>query len=118
MRTAIYVYHPTTLTITCTEPLRLSTLGRDDDGVGVALVAGVTTLAVLPGVYRVRAPTPIVVTGEHTDVVTMDADARYPDPPERVLATFPSITYGKLARFFRRDFAGYVYKRPTDQSGT
>jgi hypothetical protein len=117
MRTAIYVYQPTTLTLTCTELLRLSTLGREAGD--IELVAGVTTFAVAPGVYRVRAATPIAVTGAHTDVVTMDADDRYPDPPERVFETFPSITYGKLARFFRRNFAGYVYRRPsTNPSGT
>ena len=112
IRTAIYVYGPTTLTLTCTRPIRVSAFrGAGPD---VCLDAGSHELAVEAGVYLVRAregeaadvDAGVQVHGARAgidaDVVTIVDGKPARRAPRRLFRTLPSIKRRELARFLRR----------------
>jgi two-component system, response regulator RegA len=102
LRTAIYVYGKTTLTIECAGPCCLAAfLGRAP----VAhLEPGSHAITVEPGVYlvRARAGAAIEVTGHDIDVVTIVDGKPARRTPRRLSRVMPSIERRALARFLRR----------------
>ena len=98
MRSAIYVYGTTTLTIKVSEDvLELQPLDRSQEP---AVLTRWTQLPVRSGIYRVISTAKIEVTGLHIDTALNVADtAPWPDPPSRVTESF-AITKEGLREFF------------------
>jgi two-component system response regulator RegA len=102
LRTAIYVYGKTTLTIECAGPCCLAAfLGSAPDA---HLDAGTHAIAVEAGVYLVRAGAgaAVEVTGHDIDVVTIVDGKPARRTPRRLSRVMPSIERRALARFLRR----------------
>lgn len=98
MRSAIYVYEATTVTIETSEDrLQLEPLDRSQEPVGLTRW---TQLPLRSGIYRVRSTAKIVASGVHTDTALNIGDADpWPDPPRRVTESF-AITKQGLREFF------------------
>lgn len=98
MRSAIYVYEATTLTIKASEDgLELEPLDRSQ--APVALTRW-TQLPLRSGIYRVMSTAAIEVSGPYIDTALNLADTDdWPDPPGRVTASF-AITEERLREFF------------------
>jgi hypothetical protein len=89
MRTAIFVYEPTTVTITATENLQLASF----DGAPARAVTA-SALAVGPGIYKIvsASPVSVVSASSRTQVLSTTSDKdKWPDPPP---ATLPGTLAG------------------------
>jgi hypothetical protein len=96
MRTGIYVYAPTTLTIQASEPVVLVSL----DNRSISFGGGTVTTAVSPGIYKAVTDFEITVTGSSIDVVVVSKNKDpWPDPPLKVASAF-NVTTTHLTRFF------------------
>lgn len=103
LRTAVFVYARTTITLACPEPVRLSTfLGGLPDAY---LDAGLHALDVEPGVYLAQAGPPVDVTGDPIDAVPIVDGRPARRTPRRLSRVLPSINRRALARFLRRPAA-------------
>jgi two-component system response regulator RegA len=103
IRTAIYVYGRTTLTIECAELTCLSAFqGTTPD---VYLDTGTHRVAVEPGVYLVHGGPGIEVAGDDADVITIQGGRPARRTPRRLFKVLPSIERRALARFLRRPAA-------------
>ncbi len=114
VRTAIYVYGRTTLTLTCTRPIHMTAFGGA--GPDAHLDAGSHALAVEAGVYLVRARDAAdadagvlvrgVGAGVDADTVTIVDGKPSRRTPRRLFQVMPSIKRRELARFLRRSAPG------------
>jgi hypothetical protein len=96
MRTGIYVYAPTTLTIHASEPVVLVSL----DNRSIAFGGGTVSTAVSPGIYKAVTDSAITVTGSSIDVVVVSQNKDpWPDPPLAAASAF-NVTTTYLKRFF------------------
>src|SRR5258708_22631511 len=85
MRTAIFVYEPTTVTIKTTETLHLVPF---DGRSAMAVSAGAMTVS--PGVYKIVSASQVSVTSASgkTQVMSTTSDKdKWPDPPPAMLPT-------------------------------
>jgi hypothetical protein len=105
MRTAIFVYQSTTLTIETSER-NLKLVSLDPTFVEVTLPSG-TAIPVTPGVYKVESAMRIEVAMQPGIEVTIDADAKlkttkdpWPDPPPKAQIELPKLTNEILHDFF------------------
>ena len=106
MRTALYVYAPTTLSITTQED-NLSLSPMDEQSPRVPLNHGGNSLPVGLGIYMVQSHQPIFVSpsGEGSVELETTPDAvagnkdRWPDPPPRVTNAF-GVTNTAVQDFF------------------
>ena len=96
MRTGIYVYSPTTLTIHASEPVVLTSL----DNRSIAFGGGTLSTAIPPGIYKAVTSSAITVTGSNIDVVVIaNNQDPWPDPPLAFASAF-NVTTTSLNRFF------------------
>ncbi len=97
MRTGIYAYNTTTLTIQASESFDLIPF---DSSIPIFRnLASPVKLEVQPGIYKVVTDTPITVTGGGIDVVVANNKDPWPDPPALVITTF-NVTSSTLDAFF------------------
>ena len=95
MRTGIYVFAPTTLTIEASEPVVLTSL----DNQSIALGGGTASTAVPPGIYKAVTSSAIAVTGPSIFVVgNQNNRDPWPDPPLDVPSRF-NVTAANLNAF-------------------
>src|SRR3954462_109738 len=96
MRTGIYVYATTTLTIQASEAVTLTAL---DNNASLAVdEPGRASLA--PGIYKAVTGERITVSGDHIDVVVVPNNKDpWPDPP-LLAGTALSATKSNLDSFF------------------
>jgi hypothetical protein len=95
MRTGIYVYNSTTLTIQGSEDLGITSF----DGTTNLTVSKSATVAVAPGIYRIVSVAGVTVTGSEIDVITMEDKDPWPDPPLAVTQKF-DVTVSAVSAFF------------------
>jgi hypothetical protein len=96
MRTGIYVYLPTTLTIQAQEPVVLTSL----DNRSISFGSGTVSMEVSPGIYQAVTNLEIAVTGEDIHVVVVENNEDpWPDPPLGCSSAF-NVTRKHLQRFF------------------
>jgi hypothetical protein len=96
MRTGIYVYTSTTLTIQSSEPVVLVSL----DNQSISLDSGTMSTQVSPGIYKAVTSSAITVTGSSIDVVIVqNSKDTWPDPPLAVISAF-NVTSTNFKSFF------------------
>ncbi|HEU4732778.1 MAG TPA: hypothetical protein VFT22_33010 [Kofleriaceae bacterium] len=97
MRTGIYVYSPTTLTIAAKEPIVLTSY----DNKSYSFDSGGTVSADLPaGIYKAITDYEISVTGPNVEVVVVPDDKDpFPDAPAEATTTF-NLTSSSIKSFF------------------
>jgi len=100
MRTAIYVYQPTSINISTSEgDLQLCCMNTDI----VPLSAGLTVLSVAPGIYKIVSCHDVEVTGDSSvfDVeITRDNKTNGPPLSPRAAESFAPIDLAALQAFF------------------
>jgi hypothetical protein len=95
MRTGIYVYSSTTLTVQSTESVVLTSFSDQEIELDNDSKADVG-----PGIYKVVTNSAITVSGGGIDVVAVPANKDpWPDPPLRALTAFNTTT-GAVRSFF------------------
>lgn len=95
MRTGIYVYASTTLTVQATEPVVLTSFTNQE----IELDQD-SKVNVAPGIYKVVTNAGITVSGSGIDVVAVPANKDpWPDPPLAALTAFNTTT-GAVQSFF------------------
>jgi hypothetical protein len=96
MRTGIYVYTSTKLTIQASEPVVLTSL----DNRSISFGGGTVSTAISPGIYKAVTDSQIAVTGSSIDVVIVPNNKDpWPDPPLAVVSAF-NVTQTSLNSFF------------------
>lgn len=99
MRTGIYVYASTTLTIQASEPIMLTSL----DNRSISFAGGTVSTEVPAGIYKAVTNAAIAVsseTGPRVDVVIIANNKDpWPDPPLAVVTAF-NVTTTNLNSFF------------------
>jgi len=101
MRTAIFVYQPTLISISTSErDLELCGMGANT----VPLLEGDNTREVAPGIYKIVSNQDVRVTGDASafDVVVNPYDKDNdptPPPPLRAFASFAPLDAAALQRF-------------------
>ena len=98
MRTGIYVYTHTTLTIQASEPVMLTSL----DNRSISFNGGTVSTELSPGIYKAVTTNAITVTGANMDavvVVVQNSKDTWPDPPLAVVTAF-NVTSTNLKNFF------------------
>ncbi len=99
MRTAIYVYQPTTITFGPSAPPVAKVIRY---GGKSPTFAAEGQVAVQPGIYFLVAKNPPSISGAHleSDFTTSEKDA-WPDPPIRVQSLEPGATVDDIRAFFQ-----------------
>ena len=98
MRTGIYAYTTTTLTIQAAESFDLVPFNTSMPA--YRNVTGTVSLGVPAGIYKAITINPITVSGSNIDVVTVaDTKDPWPDPPALVVTTF-NVTQSSVDSFF------------------
>jgi len=95
MRTGIYAYNPTTLTIQGSETLDVVSL----DGMTNKQVNQSGSVQVPAGIYKVISTSTVTVTGTGIEVITMEDKDPWPDPLANVVNAF-NVTTSILRDFF------------------
>jgi hypothetical protein len=97
MRTGIYVYTSTTLTIQASEPVVLTSL----DNRSISFDSGTMSTVVSPGIYKAVTSSAITVTpSPSVDVVIVqNSKDTWPDPPLAVVTAF-NVTASNVKSFF------------------
>ena len=98
MRTAIFVYQSTLLTISTSESdLQLCSMDADT----VPLSAGDNAKTIVPGVYMIMSSHEVSVAGDHSafDAVTTASKDNDPTPPLRATTSFATLDPAALQAF-------------------
>lgn len=99
MRTAIFVYQPTSMRISTHEnDLQLCSM----DSAAVSLSSGTNDRSVAPGIYKILSSHTVEVTGDLSafDLVTTDNKTSFPPLPVRATESIASINSRALQAFF------------------